>query len=270
MWLSRFRKTVDTHLPLLGSSYRALREIKAARPQKTAFGFNIAGAPEMASGYEDIEISFFLASLEKHDVVLDIGANVGLYSCLASSRGMPVVAFEPSPRNLKFLYSNLWNNNFTSAEVFPMGLGDRCELRPIYGFGGISSFIPGWGQAQKSSFYVVPVTTLDTVLGSRFAGKRLLIKMDVEGFESDVLRGASGILDATPHPTWLLEIMFRNPLIPGGINPRFEETFEAFWRYGYRCTTAGASRRDVSRADVMRWTASGQVESLEGNFVFYL
>jgi FkbM family methyltransferase len=176
---------------------------------------------------------------------------------------------KPSPRNLKFLYSNLWNNNFKNTEVFPIGLGDKCELRPIYGFGGISSFIQGWGQSRKNSYYLVPVTTLDTVLGSRFDGKRLLIKMDVEGFELEVLKGASGILETTPRPTWLVEIMFRNPLIPGGINPNFKETFELFWQHGYQCTTAGSANRDVSRDDVAHWAASGQVESLDGNFLFY-
>jgi hypothetical protein len=94
MWLSRFRETVDTHLPWLGRSYRALREVKAARPRKTDYGFTLAGAPEMASGFEHTEVSFFLNALSAYDVVLDIGANVGLYSCLACSRGKPVVAFE--------------------------------------------------------------------------------------------------------------------------------------------------------------------------------
>src|SRR6266478_3305706 len=232
MFLSAVRKPVDTFAPSVGHLYRRLRDVSIARrSRETIYGFTLAGDPRMASSdFEPNEVKTFLELLEDHDTVLDIGANVGFYSCLAGSRGKHVVSFEPSPRNLNFLYRNLWENKLSCAEVFPVGLGKQCGLSRIYGFGGISSFVAGWAQADTSRYSLVPVTTLDAVVAGRFQGKKLLIKMDVEGFELDVLAGAEKVLDFSPRPTWLVEILFRGDLIPGGANPRFPEVFEVFWK----------------------------------------
>jgi FkbM family methyltransferase len=94
-------------------------------------------------GWEVNEIEVFLELMESHEAVLDIGANIGFYSCLAASHGKPVCAFEPSPRNLNFLYRNMRENEFSSVEVFPLGLARECGMGRIYGYGGIASFVPG-------------------------------------------------------------------------------------------------------------------------------
>jgi FkbM family methyltransferase len=206
--------------------------------------------------------------METQDVVLDIGANVGFYSCLAASRGKHTISFEPSPRNLKFLYRNLWENKYSDVEVFPLGLAGRCGLGRIYGYGGISSFVPGWAQARKAQSTLVPLTTLDTVAAGRFQGKKLLIKMDVEGFELDVLAGAAATLDLNPKPTWLIEILLSGEVIPGGVSREFAEVFEVFWKYGYRCRKLDSVRTPVAKADVSRWVANGFVDSNTHDFLF--
>jgi len=268
--LSRLRKPIDSYLPFIGRLYRSLRELRASRPHQTPFGFRLAGDSRMAQvGYEDVESALFLQCLETHAVVLDIGANIGFYSCLAASRGKHVLAFEPSPRNQKFLYKNLWENHFHEVELFPLGLGDRQGLCALYGFGGISSFIPGWGQTRASRYILAPVTTLDTIVGTRFNGLKLLVKMDVEGFELAALRGASTLLSATPRPGWMVEIMLRNPLIPNGVNSHFKETFELFWKHGYQCRKLDGSGLSVSPEDVLRWQTSGYVDSDTGSFFFF-
>lgn len=271
MFLSRFRKPVDKHLPFIGDSYRYLREITTSRtPRRSKYGFRIAGAPGMADPeFEKNEAATFLEALVNHDIVLDIGANIGFYSCLASSRGKHVLAFEPSRRNFFFLCQNLWDNGFHDAEVIPVGLGSQPGLRRIYGFGGISSFIEDWGQAGISRYAIVPVNTLDNMIGSRFKDARILIKMDVEGYELDVLKGATGLLCANPRPTWMVEIMLNNPLIPGGVNGKFLETFETFWKHGYACKELNASPSPVSQEDVLRWTSSGSVDSGTMDFMFH-
>jgi FkbM family methyltransferase len=268
--LTPFRKAVDTHLPLAGRAYRLARDVGGTgRFKQTSYGFRLAGSPAMTEdGFEICMVSALLSGLETHDVVVDIGANVGFYSCLASSRGKHVLAFEPSERNLRFLFRNLWENEFRNVEVFPLGLGTRCGLSAIYGFGGISSFVPGWAQAEKARFSVVPVTTLDSIIGTRFEGQRLLIKMDVEGFELDVLGGASAILSMQPHPTWLVEILLRDAVVPGGVNPRFRDVFEVFRSKGYQCRKLDQGQTPVSEKDVERWQAQEFVEDGTTNFLF--
>jgi FkbM family methyltransferase len=217
--------------------------------------------------WESAEKSAFLEVLALHDVLLDIGANVGFYSCMAASFGKHTVAFEPSPRNLRFLYKNLWENKLNDVEIFPLGLAGRCGLERMFGFDAVASFVPGWADAHSAS-ELVPLTTLDTVAACRFSGKRLFIKMDVEGFELDVLAGAAEVLCLDPKPTWLVEILLRSDCTPGGTNRRFYETFEVFWKHGYRARTLDTGSTDLLRADIERWVAKGYVDTGTRNFLF--
>jgi FkbM family methyltransferase len=270
MLLSRCRKTVDTFAPSLGRSYRLLRDATNRRRSiQTKYGFSLAGDPSMASDHwETIEVEAFLELMRTHDAVFDIGANIGFYSCLAASNGKHTIAFEPSPRNLNFLYRNLWENQFRNVEVFPLGLARQCGLGRIYGYGGIASFVPGWAQARKAQSSLVPLTTLDTITAGRFQGKKLLVKMDVEGFELDVLAGAVKTLDLNPKPTWLVEILLSGEVIPGGVSRKFAETFEVFWAHGYQCRKLDSARTPVGPAAVSRWVANGLMDAETHDFLF--
>ena len=270
MYFSTCRKAVDTFAPPLGRQFRWLRDATHRRRSiQTKYGFSLAGDPSMAKpGYETEEIQAFLELIEDHEAVVDIGANIGLYSCLAAIRGKRTIAFEPSPRNLNFLYRNLWENKFVNVEVFPLGLAAQCGLARIYGYGGISSFVPGWAQAREAQSTLAPLTTLDTIAAGRFQGKKLLIKMDVEGFELDVLAGAAATLDLNPKPTWLVEILLSGEVIPGGVSRKFAEVFEVFWKRGYRCRKLDAARTPVRPADVSRWVANQSVDAETHDFLF--
>jgi FkbM family methyltransferase len=271
MFLSRYRKAVDTFAPPLGRSYRLLRDsTNRRRAIQTPYGFSLAGDPSMADGgWEAEEIAVFLELIETHEAVVDIGANIGLYSSLAASRGKRTIAVEPAPRNLTFLYKNLWDNHFTGVEVFPVGLGSEPGLRRIYGYGGIASFVPGWAQAREVQSSLVPLTTLDAVAANRFKGKKLLIKMDVEGFELEVLAGAQKTLDLEPRPQWLVEILLRGEVVPGGISAKFAATFNVFWERGYRCRKLNSARTPVEAADVSRWVSQGYVDEETHDFLFW-
>lgn len=270
MLLSKLRKPVDTFAPSVGILYRSLRDAmyrRSARP--TRYGFTLAGDALMVQ--EDFEWApgnTFMELLDGRETVIDIGANVGLYSCLAASRGKQVVCFEPSPRNLKYLYRNLSDNGFCGVEVFPLGLAKQPGLSRLYGFGGIASFVRGWAQADEKRFTIVPVTNLDTIVADRFEGRRLLIKMDVEGFELDVLAGAERTLNLTPRPVWLVEVLLAVETIPGGINSRFAEAFELFWSHGYDCNKLNATRDRVTAEDIRRWVADGRVDDGTRDFLF--
>jgi FkbM family methyltransferase len=269
--LGKLRKPTDRFAPALGRYYRCLRDIAGRRQSiPTRFGFTLSGDPAMANeNWESSEIAFFLEMLQSHEVVIDVGANVGLYTCLAASHRKRVLAIEPLRRNQDYLYRNLWENRFLDVEVLPMGLSGKIGLGRIYGFGGIASFVPGWAQAQESRFSVVPVTTLDTLAATRFQGGKVLIKLDVEGFELEVLSGAAATLMLAPKPTWLIEVLLRDKVIPGGgMNARFYEIFDLFWKKGYSCAMANGRRSPVLPSDVMRWTAIGQVDGDTTNFIF--
>jgi len=269
-FVGRFRRPVDTFAPAIGLLYRRLRDITLWRiPRSTRYGFALAGNHHATrKDYEPEEGDAFLELVSSHDAVIDIGANVGLYSCLAASRRKQVVSFEPSARNLKFLCQNLWDNQFQNVEVFPLGLADRPGLKRLYGFGGISSFVPGWAQADEKRFHIVPVTSLDTVIAERFPGRKLLIKMDVEGFELDVLAGSERTLNRVPTPTWFVEILLIPERIQSGENSSFVKAFELFWSHGYNCKKLNPTRDPVRPEDVRRWVGSKRIDDDTPNYIF--
>jgi len=137
----------------------------------------------------------------------------------------------------------------------------------MYGGGTAASFLPGWAGTPECWKRVVPLSTLDVLTGNRFEGLPLLIKIDVEGFEFEMLKGAERILTRNPKPTWIVEICL-NEHFRSGFNERFKETFEMFWSKGYECRLAGAGKRTVTLSDVKRWVAQGSVDFGTHNYLF--
>jgi FkbM family methyltransferase len=225
--------------------------------------------PEASTGrWETQEIEAFLELLASSQTCVDIGANVGFYSCLAATRGKHVIAVEPLAANLTFLLKNLVDNELADVEVYPLGLSDRPGIKRIYGFRDVASLVKGWAGAVDNVYTTIPVTTLDLIAGTRLAGKATAIKMDVEGFELEVLKGATGTLTMSPKPSWMVEILLNNPAVPGGINDKFYQTFEIFWEHGYECRHTNKDRAVVLPQDVSRLVTQGAVDSQSTNFLF--
>ncbi len=267
---SALRSAVLSRAPALGDVYRRLRERRAARAtaRPTAFEFIFAGDSSMADGsFEREEIGVFLRLLDSASVCIDIGANIGFYTCLAASRGKTVIAVEPMNRNLDLLCRNLSANEFRGVEVFPLGLSDAFGIKKIFGAGTGASFLEGWAGASQTRYGLVPVSTLDIILGGLPEGDSILIKMDVEGHEYEVLRGSERTLRRVPKPLWLVEICLGEHF-SGGLNRIFRETFEVFWRHGYQAFVADAGRRLVSPDDVARWLGRGSVDFGSHNYLF--
>ena len=148
---------------------------------KLVSGFHPAYKLMREGRFEIEETSIIVRFLDQIDIFVDIGANLGYYTCLASQHGKQVIAFEPQQQNLKCLMRNLIVNGYQDqVEVFPLALSGKPGLLTLYGASGPSaSLIKGW--AGYSSIYSqqIPVSTLDNILGTRFADKQLFVKIDV-------------------------------------------------------------------------------------------
>jgi FkbM family methyltransferase len=218
--------------------------------------------------FETEETEVIKQHLNQTEVFVDVGANIGLYTCMARSAGKHVIAVEPQARNLECLYASLSVNGWTDTEVYPLGLGDTSGLAILYGASGPSaSLLAGWARYSKRYQQTIPLTTLDTLVGNRFNGKKLLIKIDVEGAEYGVLKGAQNTLATSPRPIWMVEICL-NEFHPAGPNPNYSATFEMFWTYGYEARTADRQNRLVTPTDIRSWVIAKRSNLKVFNYIF--
>ena len=258
--------------PLAALLYHRLRESLSglAGASATPYGFRLAGNAAMqAGGFEPQEVELVRGLLAERDLLVDVGANIGLYTCLARSLGRRAIAVEPHPANLRLLRANLQSNGWSDTEVVEAGLADKIGEAELLGSNTGASLISGWAGAPRGTLlrHRIRLDTLDAVLGDRFAGERLLVKIDIEGAEHACLRGAARTLARQPTPVWLVELCFTENF-PGGKNPNFVASFDLFFDRGYRAFTANAERRAVSRSDVLRWASAGRSESGVYNYLF--
>lgn len=252
------------------SSARTRRRCRAAALRDTAYGFRLAGNRVMLSAdFEPAETGFLSSQLTRASVFVDVGANIGFYSCLARKAGARVIAIEASRDNVECLLFNLVANGWDDVEVVPAGLAGRIGIAQLHGGGTGASLLADWAGASAATARSIPLTTLDAVMGNRFEHKQLLIKVDVEGAELGVVQGATAVLQREPRPVWLLEICLTEHH-PAGLNPDFEQTFEVFWRHGYQATSLleDGTRRMVTAAHVRRWAASREREFGYVSYVF--
>ena len=142
------------------------------------------------------------------DICWDIGANIGFYTCFLASRVKStgsVVAFEPAARTCDYLQENVALNAFTNVTVVNKGLGDTTERRPLYYAEaalaeGTASLKYPKGRAASEP---VTLDTIDNLIGELPAPN--FIKIDVEGYQLEVLRGGEHCLK-THAPVLMAEL----------------------------------------------------------------
>ncbi len=138
--------------------------------------------------YDTNEMLFIMHFLRPEDTFADVGANIGVYSVLASGiTGAKSIAFEPIPSTFASLKRNMqFNNLLQRAELHNLGVGDKEEtLTFSNSLDAINHVIHDSGfQGATTS---VPVTSLDKILQDKPVN---VLKIDVEGFEANVINGA--------------------------------------------------------------------------------
>lgn len=153
--------------------------------------------------------------------VIDVGANVGQFA-VASAKlfpGVTVYSFEPHPECLEKLKKNTLE--LGNIHVYPIALGARSGevIFHLNAHSHSSSILPlgerhrrAFPRAREISTIKVPLSTLDHEMGSIHLEPPLFIKLDVQGYEPQVLEGATETLKRVDFV--LLETSFR-PLYEG-------------------------------------------------------
>lgn len=159
----------------------------------------------IAASAETKEHEFFRSLDLKEKVVFDVGAFIGLFTMLASAKqAARVICYEPMDRNRRRLLENLKLNHMEHVTVRPFGVGSRkatlnMSFDPLMpGGASVNEEIAAGIDASAASVQrcTISVTTLDEDIAEQGLPAPDLIKVDIEGFELDALRGASATLAA--------------------------------------------------------------------------
>ena len=153
--------------------------------------------------YEREVLRLLADLLEDGDVVVDVGANVGIVTARASGLVGPtgrVIAVEPSPRCLGDLHAVA--DGLKNVTVVDVALGAETGMVDLTGWDnpghrGLGSVVPGHRAGLAENWFdgktlKVPQLRLDELLAQQLGDKPLigLLKVDVEGYEPMVLKGA--------------------------------------------------------------------------------
>ena len=183
-----------------------------------------------------------LRIFEKHvhpgDTVLDIGAHIGFFALHlgnAVGRCGHVYAFEPDPRPVEYLKASLAASEMDWVQISPIAIAAKEGTIPFF-----LSPVLGWSTGVKVTHLtglrkiIVPTIPLDLMVErGEIPDKIRLIKIDVEGFEMEVLRGLRKTLE-TAQPILIVEI---NPGMLAYQESSPAELFRFLTSLGYRILT---------------------------------
>jgi FkbM family methyltransferase len=146
--------------------------------------------------------------IQEGNTVIDIGANIGLFTFLLSDlvglKGK-VYSYEPCAVSFEKLNKNKQLNNLKNVEIFQLGMGSKEDTLEIHFHPqqcGLSSIVERVSENCISE--KITITTLDR-LSSELIGKTSFIKIDTEGYESEVLMGGINLLQKD-RPVLYLEL----------------------------------------------------------------
>ena len=162
-------------------------------------------------GWEELTTELFKSVVKLGDVVLDLGANIGYYTLLASrlvrSQGH-VYAFEPEPTNFSLLNRNIDLNNYTNITTYQKAVSSKSGTMKFFvntkdtGAHSLYDLDMEYG-ASSRRFITVDVVTLDELLPNLVAN---VVKMDIEGAELPALAGMKGIIARSPNLKFFMEL----------------------------------------------------------------
>lgn len=155
--------------------------------------------------YEELEISTIeylidagVISINKNSIFMDIGANIGIYTCRLNGKFPSIYAFEPHPITSDLLKFNLKSNNIDNAKLYRYALSDESKdlllVDELKQNRGASSIKEGNQTKNNQKSYSIKAKKGDDILTSQEIDKVAFIKIDVEGHEISAIKGCQDII----------------------------------------------------------------------------
>jgi len=160
------------------------------------------------------ELNLIEKNLKPGDVCIDVGANIGLYSLTMSKivgKDGKVFSFEPSSKTFGILQQNIKINSIKNIVANQMGVSDKVGSADF--FVTLQSGLAGLGNTGRGTVVqkeTVKLVTLDKYFEGQNIDKVNFLKIDVEGFEGQVLKGAERLLRAQDDLKIMVELDEKN------------------------------------------------------------
>jgi FkbM family methyltransferase len=192
--------------------------------------------------HEFNDMAFLLHFLRKDDLFVDIGANIGSYTVLAAGHiGASVISIEPVPATFYHLKNNVAINQINDKVVtcnFALGQ-EKGQLS----FTSTLDTMNHVATASAPNTIEVPVETLDAILEKE--KEPVLLKIDVEGFETNVLKGGARTLQKKQLKAIIIE------LNGSGAKYGYDERLlhEQLMTYGYHAYQYSPFERELTEIE---------------------
>ncbi|MGQ7945240.1 FkbM family methyltransferase [Flavobacterium sp. WC2509] len=187
----------------------AFNDFKVKAGVKTAFEIDV-----VFNSYNEVMVLELIKSYTlKGYNFIDIGANIGLHSLTAASSNptIEIYSFEPEPNNYQNFVENIVLNKYLNIRPFKMGLGDFSINKTL-------NINEGWNKGKHSlklnfegsnKKINIPLTTLDS-FKENIKFEKLIIKIDVEGYEKEAIDGAKSVFYQTENIILIIELLQEN------------------------------------------------------------
>ena len=160
--------------------------------------------------YEHRVKKFIIDRLDQYDTFMDVGACIGDYSIWLQGKGYKCLAFEPVPTNYHSLLMNKDLNSIQDGlHVYNIGLGETEEIVQFEvreDNKGASKVLRGVEAEDQNSGQIYPLDSIIQRLPIS-SEDRIIAKLDVEGYEMEVLKGASKFIREQENLMLIIEIV---------------------------------------------------------------
>jgi FkbM family methyltransferase len=205
--------------------------------------------------FERNELEFILNVLQPGMTFVDVGANVGLFSLPAARKVQhgKVFAFEPTRSTYELLARNVQINSLKNLRAFHSALGDyvgEAVLQVnVRGKDGLNTLgRPTHESSEVIGKETVPITTLDHFMDRHGIARVDAMKVDVEGAELFVFRGAENLLRRADAPL----ILYEGGFLSKGFDYHPVEQMWLLEKHGYCLFVIDSGSGQVSRPTARR------------------
>jgi len=189
--------------------------------------------------HEFNDMGFLLHFLRDQDLFIDIGANVGSYTILAASEvGADTISFEPIPETFEVLNRNIRLNDIKGkVKTYCVGLGAKEDVLKFTNSQDTLNHVAIDNNKETTE---VPIKRLDEIVEIKHP---TLTKIDVEGFESEVLKGMKLALENSNLKAMIIEL--------NGVSKRYgkldDETHKKLLSFGFNPFQYNPLLRELKR-----------------------